>query len=807
MDAATLRKILILEQQKGYSDIAVFGGLDRYLERGAVQLPAHLGGVSYAGMGVSQREGWVGDMLKWLDTAGANVATKVEVKGKAKAKPVAEKQKKRAARPQSSGVVKLDSPITVIKGISDKLEPRFRRLGVRMVRDMLYFFPRRHIDYSKRQSVATLEVGQEQTVVANIWQAQEVRPGGRRSAEAVIGDESGNMKVVWFNQPYMARQLRTGEQYVFSGKVSLYKGIKVFIAPEYEILSGDDLTHTGRLIPVYPLTEGLSPRMVRRIIKEVVETCSPQLVDFMPQEVMAEAGLIGLQEAIMQAHYPDDDQAKDQARRRLAFDELFIIQLGVLSRRKDWRESGKANRIAAKDNVLEPFLASLPYTMTGAQARSLNDIMSDLAKVKPMSRLLQGEVGSGKTVVAVAALLAAAASGYQGAFMAPTEILAEQHFSTISHILSSCGRLDKDEGSLRTFSALLDRPVTLALLKGSMKKSEKNAAYERIASGDVDIAVGTHALIQEEVEFKKLGLAIVDEQHRFGVMQRAALRQKGPNPHLLAMTATPIPRSLALTLYGDLDLSVIDELPAGRQVIKTKWLASNQREMAYRFIRKQVQEGRQAFIICPLISDSEAIEAKAAVSEHERLSREVFPDLKLGLVHGRLKPSDKENAMRNFRSGEFHILVATPVVEVGIDIPNATVMLIEGADRFGLAQLHQFRGRVGRGEHQSYCILLAESPSPESRERLSLLESVHDGFVLAEEDLRLRGPGDFFGIRQSGLPDLKMARLSDMKLLELARKEAIKIFKVDSSLSSPEHKLLKEQMVRVWGDGVTMGEA
>jgi ATP-dependent DNA helicase RecG len=807
LDAATLRKILILEQQKGYSDIAVFGGLDRYLERGAVVLPAHLGGVSYAGMGVSQREGWVGGVLKWLDTADMNAATKVEVKVKAKAKPVAEKQKKIAAKPQPSVALNLDSPITAVRGISDKLSPRFRKLGVNTVRDMLYFFPRRHIDYSKRQSVATLEVGQEQTVVANIWQANETRPGGRRSAEAVIGDESGNMKVMWFNQPYMARQLRTGEQYVFSGKVSLYKGIKVFVSPEYELLSGDDLTHTGRLIPVYPLTEGLSPRMTRRIIKEVVETCSAQLADFMPQGVMAEAGLIGLQQAIRQAHYPDDDQAKDQARRRLAFDELFIIQLGVLSRRKDWRESGKANRIAAKGNVLEAFLSSLPYKMTGAQERSLNDIMSDLAKIKPMSRLLQGEVGSGKTVVAVAALLSAAASGYQGAFMAPTEILAEQHFSTISNILSSCGRQESDEGSLRTFSGLLDRPVTLALLKGSMKKSEKDAAYDRIASGDVDIAVGTHALIQEDVGFKKLGLAIVDEQHRFGVMQRAALRKKGPNPHLLAMTATPIPRSLALTLYGDLDLSVIDELPPGRQVIKTKWLASDQREMAYRFIKKQVLEGRQAFIICPLISDSEAIEARAAVSEHDRLSREVFPELKLGLVHGRLKPSDKESAMRNFRSGEFHILVATPVVEVGIDIPNATVMLIEGADRFGLAQLHQFRGRVGRGEHQSYCILLAESPSLESRERLSLLESTHDGFVLAEEDLRLRGPGDFFGIRQSGLPDLKMARLSDMKLLELARKEAIKIFKVDSELSAPEHKLLKGQVARVWGDGVTMGEA
>jgi ATP-dependent DNA helicase RecG len=707
----------------------------------------------------------------------------------------------------SKVTLKLDSPITDIRGISDKLAPRFRKLGVNTVRDMLYFFPRRHIDYSKRQTVAALQVGQEQTVVANIWQANEVRPGGRRSAEAVIGDESGNMKVMWFNQPYMARQMRTGEQYVFSGKVSLYKGIKVFISPEYELLSGEDLTHTGRLIPVYPLTEGLSPRVARRVIKEVVEECSSLLNDFMPPEVMTGAGLIGLQQAIRQAHYPDDDIAKDQARRRLAFDELFIIQLGVLSRRKDWRESGRANRIAAKDNVLETFLSSLPYKMTGAQERSLSDIMSDLGKAKPMSRLLQGEVGSGKTAVAVAALLAAAAGGYQGAFMAPTEILAEQHFSTISNILRSCGRQESDEGNLRTFSGLLDRPVTLALLKGSMKKSERGAAYERISSGDVDIAIGTHALIQDEVGFKKLGLVIVDEQHRFGVMQRAALRQKGANPHLLAMTATPIPRSLALTLYGDLDLSVIDELPPGRQTIKTRWLAPDQREMAYRFIRKQVQEGRQAFIICPLIADSEAIEAKAAVSEHERLSREVFPDLRLGLVHGKLKPSDKEDAMRRFRSGEFHILVATPVVEVGIDIPNATVMLIEGADRFGLAQLHQFRGRVGRGEHQSYCILLAESPSPESGERLSLLERTHDGFALAEEDLRLRGPGDFFGIRQSGLPDLKMARLSDMKLLELARKEAIDIFKKDSALSAPEHKLLKEQVSRVWGDGVSMGEA
>ncbi|MFA5367826.1 MAG: DEAD/DEAH box helicase, partial [Dehalococcoidia bacterium] len=524
MDSSTLRKILILEKQKGYGDTAVFGGLDRFLERGAVVLPVHLRGVEYAGMDTGKRVDWVGGMLQWLDTVEGNFATKIDLKSKKAAAPVAKKPQKSAARPLSKVALKLDSPITDIRGVSDKLAPRFRKLGVNTVRDMLYFFPRRHIDYSKRQTVAALQVGQEQTVVANIWQTQEVRPGGRRSAEAVIGDESGNMKVMWFNQPYMARQMRTGEQYVFSGRVSLYKGIKVFISPEYELLSGDDLTHTGRLIPVYHLTEGLSPRVARRVIKEVVEECSPLLADFMPPEVMVGAGLIGLQQAIRQAHYPDDDIAKDQARMRLAFDELFIIQLGVLSRRKDWRESGRANRISAKDNVLETFLSSLPYKMTGAQQRSLNDIMSDIGKAKPMSRLLQGEVGSGKTAVAVAALLAAAAGGCQGAFMAPTEILAEQHFSTISNILRSCGKQESDEGNLRTFSGLLDRPVTLALLKGSMKKSERGAAYERISSGDVDIAVGTHALIQEEVGFKKLGLVIVDEQHRFGVMQRAALR-------------------------------------------------------------------------------------------------------------------------------------------------------------------------------------------------------------------------------------------------------------------------------------------
>lgn len=793
MDLATLRKILELERKKGYGDGSVFGGLDRYLERWANELPQRLLPDSYASLDIRRRGEWVESMLRWLD-GREDTGRRAPALGAKKAKKEKIDQN-------------LDAPITTVTGLSAKLAPKFRRLGVETVRDMLYFFPRRHIDYSKRKTIAELDVGEEQTVVATVWQAQEAVFGGRRATEAIVGDESGNMRVVWFNQPYLAKQLRTNSQLVLSGKVSLFKGVKVFQSPEYEPLVSEDLTHTGRLIPLYPLTEGLSPRVVRRLVKETVDLWAPRLPDFLPEKVRGRAQLLELSEAVKQAHYPESEQFKHRARERLAFDELFLIQLGVLSRRRDWQVGSAAHQIEPKGEVLEAFISSLPFDLTRAQMRVLEEILADIAKAMPMSRLLQGEVGSGKTVVATAALLATVASGYQGAFMVPTEILAEQHFLNVSALLAGACREEEVAGSLRTFTSLLPNPITLGLLIGSMKQSEKKAVHRAISAGEVDIVIGTHALIQQEVEFERLGLAIVDEQHRFGVMQRTSLRQKGPTPHLLVMTATPIPRSLALTLYGDLDLSVIDELPQGRQVIRTRWLDPEEREEAYRFLRKEVGDGRQAFIICPLITESESIEAKAAITEYERLSGEVFPDLRLGLVHGRLKAEEKEGVMRRFRQGELDILVATPVVEVGIDIPNATVMLIESADRFGLAQLHQFRGRVGRGEQQSYCILVAESPSPEAMERLKLLEDAQDGFALAEKDLELRGPGEFFGTRQSGLPDLKMAKLSDMSLLELVRSEAIRLFKRDPDLSRPEHQLLKGEVARLWQDGIGMGEA
>jgi len=561
-------------------------------------------------------------------------------------------------------------------------------------------------------------------------------------------------------------------------------------SPQWESLEKEQI-HTGRLVPVYPLTQGIRAKWLRRLVKRTVDYWTKRVPDYLPRQVRESLGMPDLETALLQIHFPDDHASLEQARQRLSFDEFLLIQLGVLRQRQMWR-SRPGRALDVDPALLEAFVASLPFALTAAQKRAIDEIVNDLRLSEPMSRLLQGDVGSGKTVVAAAAMLVTAASGAQAVLMAPTEILAEQHFASL---MALYGQL---EAARAPGSSSISMRPRVRLLTGRVTGVERRQVYADIASGAADVIVGTHALIQEGVEFKDLALSIVDEQHRFGVEQRAALRQKGHNPHMLVMTATPIPRTLSLTIYGDLDVSTLDEMPPGRQPIETRWFLPRERERAYRFIRSQVEKGHQAFVICPLVEESERVEAKAAVKEYERLQQTIFPDLKLGLLHGRMKGQEKEAVMAQFQQGELDVLVSTSVVEVGIDIPNATVMVVEGANRFGLAQLHQFRGRVGRGQAQSYCILLSDVPSEDSVERLRAIERTQDGFELAEVDLEMRGPGEFFGVRQSGTPPLQVARLSDLAILENARRVAKAIFEDDPGLEAPDHRLLGRKLAEFW---------
>ena len=782
-----LQKILSRERADGFQDTTVIGGLDRFLQRWARELEPAVGERgSYSVLTPPQRERWADEVMARLGDAERGTA--------ASGTPQPRLRAPRRSQPPLS----LGDDVSRLKGVSRQNVAKLKRLGVRSVGDLVYLFPHRHNDFGNVKSVSELEPGADQTVVVTVWEASTAATGPRRkSTQAVLGDDSGNVRAVWFNNPYMARTLRTGAQVVISGRVNAFRGQLVFESPEYELLSGqDELVHTGRLVPVYPATQGLPQRTLRRLVKQALDRCISQVTEFLPEGLRHRTGLIGVQNAMAQAHYPDSHADWGTARRRLAFDELFLMQLAVLRRKRLWREAGAGIALEAGRPGLETFLGSLPFTLTAAQLRALDEIGQDLGSDRPMSRLLQGDVGSGKTVVALAALLTAVGQGYQGALMAPTEILAEQHFLTFGQLLSGVAEPAARDGVVTARIGPDAGAATVGLLLGSMSKRDKERTTEALAQGEIDIAVGTHALIQSSVEIPGLALVVVDEQHRFGVIQRASLRGKGRTPHLLAMSATPIPRSLALTVYGDLDLSVIDELPPGRQSIRTRLIEPGRREAAYEFVRGQVAEGRQAFIVCPLIEESEAVQSRAAVEEYQRLATDVYPELRLGLLHGRMRLREKQQTMDMFKRGDLDILVSTPVVEVGIDVPNATVMLIDGADRFGLAQLHQFRGRVGRGTSQSYCLLLADSPGGDARKRLKIVERVKDGFMLAEEDLRLRGPGDYLGTRQSGLPDLRMARITDQDILHLARVQAASLLESDPSLSSDENAALAERLER-----------
>lgn len=803
-DLASLKTILELEARGGFANRTVIGGLDKLIARlSSVSVPGSgrqdLHNFPqplrpYAEMDYAGRKAWVEATLLVISRTPA-----VEVRKHLKTGLAGEKAAAAKVGPDTLPEVSsyLDALVTNIKGIGENAGARLARLRIGTVRDLLYFFPRRFMDFTRRSTISGLETGREQTVFVNVWEARQVMLGRMKSTEAVVGDETGNARAVWFNQPWIAKQLKPDMYIALSGRVKEFNFVKVFENPEWELIEDRELVHTGRLVPVYQLTQGLFPRQVRGWVKNALDACLPGIQDFLPEAIRRRCSLAGLRQALLQAHYPADYAAQNEARKRLAFDELFLLQLGVLSKKRDWQEEQPGYRFTIDESRVGRFAASLPFKLTAAQQRVTAEILSDLGRDVPMSRLIQGDVGSGKTVVAAIALLEAVANGFQGALMAPTEILAEQHFATLFKLLSAAS-----DGYDRQFNRYVFKrdggDLKVALLTGSLVAREKAALQDMIKKGEIDIVVGTHALVQKGVRFARLGLAVIDEQHRFGVLQRTALRQKGFNPHLLVMTATPIPRTLALTLYGDLDISTIDQMPAGRLAIKTRWLTQNDRQRAYNFIRKQVGEGRQAFIICPLVEESENLDVKAAVAEYQRLSSEVFPDLKLGLLHGRMKGGEKDGVMHGFKDKSLDMLVSTSVVEVGIDVPNATVMLVEAADRFGLAQLHQFRGRVGRGEHQSYCMLLSENPSEYGQERLKAIEEISDGFALAEKDLELRGPGEFFGTRQSGLPDLRMARLTDTGLLEMARREARSLFAADPNLKLPENRLLASEYRRIW---------
>lgn len=686
----------------------------------------------------------------------------------------------------------LNAPVSVLQGIGPANAKTLSTIGINTLDDLLHYYPRRYDDYSKMKPINRLSVGEVVTILAAVKRVdnRSLHGGKREITEAILDDGTGVLRVTWFNQPWLASRLPAGTQIVLSGKVEMYLGRLVMNSPEWEYLEQEHL-HTNRIVPVYPLTAGISQKQLRKAIYQVATFWAPRHRDYLPTSIRESGGLVPLSTALSQIHFPENQAKLEAARERLAFDEIFMLQMGVLSQKQSW-QSAVGQVFAAPSEWLAQIEAGLPFALTEAQQHALNDIQGDLSSGRPMERLLQGDVGSGKTIVAALAMAIIAREGAQSALMAPTSILAEQHYRSLQKLLCS---EEPDPGKPFT-------PSEIRLLIGDTPPAERDEILSGLADGQIKFLVGTHALIEEPVSFRRLQLAVIDEQHRFGVAQRAALRSKGENPHLLVMTATPIPRSLALTVYGDLDLTVIDQMPVGRRPIETHILMPLERERGYQLIRSQVKAGYQAFIIYPLVEKGERDdETRAAVEEHARLQAEVFPHHAIGLLHGRMTPEEKDDVMRRFRNHETDILVSTSVVEVGVDVPNATVMLIESANRFGLAQLHQFRGRVGRGEAQSYCLLIPETDESSENERLQAMVESNDGFVLAERDLQQRGPGDFLGTRQAGFAELRLASLSNVRLIEKARQLAQLLFMQDPELIQPQNQALKSEIAHFWGNG------
>jgi ATP-dependent DNA helicase RecG len=689
---------------------------------------------------------------------------------------------------------RLQTPIQYVKGVGPKLAKLLEKKDIRTVEDGLYFLPRAYEDRRHLKKISELRAGKKETGFGEIMlSGMAFFQGGKKKVfEVLVGDGSGMITLKWFhgNERYLLERFKKGRKMIFSGEVRWFNYQKEIHHPDVEIVEGDieeDYLNFKRIVPIYSETEGLYQRTLRRLMKNIIDGYADELASPIPAEIVERQDLIGFAEAFRRVHFPPDGESieklnlqRSDGHRRIIFDEFFFLELGLaLKKRGIALDAGISFKT---DGVLsQKLLQRLSFQLTAAQVRTLSEIVKDMEKPHPMNRLIQGDVGSGKTVMALLASLRVVECGYQAAIMAPTEVLTEQHYLTIHRWVEPLG-------------------IRVALLTSNIKGSEREEIYGRIRSGEVQIVIGTHAVIQEQVEFHRLGLAIIDEQHKFGVVQRGSLKKKGENPDVLVMTATPIPRTLAMTLYGDLDISLIDEMPPGRMPIETKVFPESARSRVYRIVEEEVRKGRQVFIVYPLVEESEKLDLKNATQMAEHLQKDIFPAFRVGLLHGRMKSEEKEAIMMEFKERKIEILVATTVIEVGIDIPNASVMVVEHAERFGLSQLHQLRGRIGRGQYRSKCILLAQyRSSEEARVRLRAMEQTNDGFKIAEQDLELRGPGDFFGIRQSGLPDFRVAHiLRDTPILIEARKEAFQLVQEDPELEKPAHSALKEVLKKRW---------
>lgn len=672
----------------------------------------------------------------------------------------------------------MSKDIQYLKGVGEKRAAIFRKKGINTVEDLLYFFPRTHEDRTKIKQISDTETGE--TVCLSVTVFSPVRDTRIRRnmmiSSMVVFDDSGTITVIWYNNKYVKDQFRTDEKYILYGKISERRGKKEIINPIFEKV--DNQRFTGKIVPLYPLTEGLTQKVVQSVMENAINEAG-RLEEYIPDHIRSKYNIAEINFAMHNIHFPDSFESYSISRRRFVFEELLILQLALFNRKRD--DSQCKGAIFKNLKAVREFTDTLPFPLTGAQKRTLNEICSDVHSGKMMNRLVQGDVGSGKTAVAAAAIYLAVKNGFQAAMMAPTEILATQHFETLEKYFKGMG-------------------IKIVLLTGSMKAKERRETLSLISSGEADIVIGTHAIIQSSVEFKKLGLVVADEQHRFGVEQRAKLSAKGDNPHILIMSATPIPRTLALILYGDLEVSVIDELPPGRMPVKTYALGDSMKPRVYAFIEKNIRNGTQVYVVCPLVEETEKSDLQNAVELSEKL-KITFPDFEIGLIHGRMKQKDKDAVMEGFASGRIKILVSTTVIEVGVNVPNANIMVIENAERFGLSQLHQLRGRVGRGTSQAYCILFAHGNSDITKKRMETMCISNDGFYISEQDLRLRGPGDFFGTRQHGLPEMKIANLfEDGDILKQAQEAASEI--IAEGLDN--YPLLKKRCDNVLTDDVVM---